>query len=220
MAEVCIVACHIGRVGMHPLPHNSILVHPRFYLKSNASSFVFYLLETTAIHFSTTWLIPGVHKCQHSWKRRTCKEPTLWWGIVVRICVALTAVFHQEAGVVPGHAEDAIRLVKEHMGQHSPMAVHDNNLTISSAKENLKITKQTWIPSEVSDWTVLRMHLSDSLLCWKWIESKADKGFNWCHNRTLQPIKDVHNKWSQSGKIKFVWIIKKSLRFVSLMCRS
>lgn len=35
-------------------------------------------------------------------------NPTLRWGIVVGVCVALAAVLHQEAGVVPGHAKDAI----------------------------------------------------------------------------------------------------------------
>lgn len=94
-------------------------------------------------------------------------NPTLRWGIVVGVCVALAAVLHQEAGVVPGHAKDAIWLVKEHVGQHSAMAVHDDNLTISGAKQNLKITQQPPAPSKVSDRTLLWMHLKINLLFWK-----------------------------------------------------
>lgn len=154
--------------------------------------------------YSTTWPLPGIQDVFMTTSKakaeRCANNPTLWWGIVVRVCVALAAVLHQEAGVVPGHAKDAIWLVKEHVGQHSAMAVHDDNLTISGAKQNLKITEQPPAPSEVSDRTPLWMHLAINLLFWKWIKTTAVRGLNRCHNRTLQPIKDVH-EWRLSSKI-------------------
>lgn len=108
---------------------------------------------------NTAWKLPGVQDVFVS----ACKDEaegcahntTLWWGIVVRVCVALTAVLHQEARVVPGHAEDAIWFMKEHVGQHSAMAVHDDNLPISSAKQYLKIPEQTSVPPNISQtWTL------------------------------------------------------------------
>lgn len=68
---------------------------------------------------------------------------TLGRGVVVRVGVALTAVLHQEGRVVPGHAEDAIRLVQEDVGQHPAMAVHDDHLPISCAKQHLQATTRT-----------------------------------------------------------------------------
>lgn len=62
---------------------------------------------------------------------------TLGRGVVIRVGVALAAVLHQEGGVVPGHAEDAIRLVQEDVGQHPAMAVHDDHLPVSCAKQHL-----------------------------------------------------------------------------------
>lgn len=62
------------------------------------------------------------------------EQLTLQWGVVVRVCVALTAVLHQETGVVPGHADDAIGLMQQNVGQHAPMAVHHYHLSICSTK--------------------------------------------------------------------------------------
>lgn len=100
-----------------------------------------------------------LHEHEQSWNRRRSHNPTLWWGVVIRVCVALAAVLHQEAGVVPGHVEDAIWLMKEHVGQHSAMAVHDNNLSISSAKQYLKITQQPSVPPNVSHRALFQMPL-------------------------------------------------------------
>ena len=58
-------------------------------------------------------------------------------GVVVRVCVALTAVLHQKVGVVPGHAHDAVRLVQKDMCQHSAVAVHHDHLSIRRAKQHL-----------------------------------------------------------------------------------
>lgn len=113
--------------------------------------------------FCTAWQLPGIQDVFVS----TCKaetegraqNTTLRWGIVIGVRVALAAVLHQEVGVVPGHAEDAIWLMKEHVGQHSAMAVHDDNLSISSAKEYLKWTERPSVPPRVSHWTLLQTHL-------------------------------------------------------------
>lgn len=66
------------------------------------------------------------------------KPLTLRWGVVIRVRVALTAVLHQEIGVVPGHADDAIRLMQQNVGQHAPMAVHHYHLSICSTKQHLE----------------------------------------------------------------------------------
>lgn len=121
----------------------------------------------TSYCFSITWPLPGVWDTFMS----ACKPATeghahtttLWWGIVVRVRVTLAAVLHQEAGVVPGHAEDPIWLMKEHVGQHSAMAVHDDNLSISSAKQNLKITEQPSVPPNLSHCILLQTHLVTNL---------------------------------------------------------
>lgn len=113
--------------------------------------------------FCAAWQHPGIWDVFMS----TCKaetegctqNPTLWWGIIVGVRVALAAVLHQEAGVVPGHVEDAIWLVKEHVGQHSAVAVHDDNLSISSAKQYLKKTQQPSVPPNVSHRVLLQMRL-------------------------------------------------------------
>lgn len=68
------------------------------------------------------------------WSQRA----TLGRGVVVGVGVALAAVLHQEGGVVPGHAEDAVRLVQEDVGQHPAVAVHDDHLPVRRAKEDLQ----------------------------------------------------------------------------------
>lgn len=40
------------------------------------------------------------------------EHSTLGGWVVIRVSVALTTVLHQEGGVVPGHTEDAIRLMQ------------------------------------------------------------------------------------------------------------
>lgn len=62
------------------------------------------------------------------------KQLTLWWRVVIRVRVTLTAVLHQKTGTVPGHADDAIRLMQQNVGQHATMAVHHYYLSICSAK--------------------------------------------------------------------------------------
>lgn len=37
-----------------------------------------------------------------------CQTVTMTWGIVIRVCIALSAVLHQEVRAVPGHAHNAI----------------------------------------------------------------------------------------------------------------
>lgn len=59
-------------------------------------------------------------------------------GVVVRVGVALAAVLHQEAGIVPGHADDAVRLMQQNVGQHAPVAVHHDHLSIGGAKQHLE----------------------------------------------------------------------------------
>lgn len=66
------------------------------------------------------------------------RAATLGRGVVVRVGVTLAAVLHQEGGVVPGHAEDAVRLVQEDVGQHPAVAVHDDHLPIGGAKQYLQ----------------------------------------------------------------------------------
>lgn len=66
------------------------------------------------------------------------EELTLRWGVVVRVRVALTAVLHQETGIVPGHADDAIRLMQQNVGQHAPVAVHHYHLSICSTEQHLE----------------------------------------------------------------------------------
>lgn len=68
---------------------------------------------------------------------------TLGRGVVVRVGVALAAVLHQEGGVVPGHAEDAIGLVQQDVGQHPAMAVHDDHLPIGRAEQHLQARTRT-----------------------------------------------------------------------------
>ena len=63
---------------------------------------------------------------------------TLRWEIIVRVRVALAAVLHQEVGVVPGHADDAVRLVQQDVGQHAPVAVHHDHLAVRSTKQHLQ----------------------------------------------------------------------------------
>lgn len=67
---------------------------------------------------------------------------TLLGGVVIRVGVALAAVLHQEVGVVPGHAHDAIRLVEQDVGQHAAVAVHDDHLTVRRAKQHLQGAEQ------------------------------------------------------------------------------
>lgn len=64
-------------------------------------------------------------------------------GVVVRVGVALAAVLHQEGRVVPGHAEDAIRLVQQDVGQHPAMAVHDDHLSVGGAEQYLQQRSRT-----------------------------------------------------------------------------
>jgi len=73
---------------------------------------------------------------------------TLWWGVIVRVCVALTAVLHQEVGVIPGHTDNTIRLMQQDVGQHAPVAVHHYDLSICSTEQNLqkkqcRVTRRT-----------------------------------------------------------------------------
>lgn len=68
---------------------------------------------------------------------------TLGRGVVVRVGVALAAVLHQEGGVVPGHAEDAVGLVQEDVGQHPAVAVHDDHLPVSRAEQHLQARTST-----------------------------------------------------------------------------
>lgn len=79
------------------------------------------------------------------------KEQTLRWGVVVRVRVALTAVLHQETGVVPGHADNAVRLMQQNMCQHAPMAVHHYHLSICSTKQHLKQKQQGVIRERSND---------------------------------------------------------------------
>ncbi|TNN46543.1 hypothetical protein EYF80_043265 [Liparis tanakae] len=44
----------------------------------------------------------------------------------------------KETGIVPGHADDAIRLVQQNVGQHAPVAVHHDHLSICSTKQHLE----------------------------------------------------------------------------------
>lgn len=67
----------------------------------------------------------------------------MWWGVVIRICVALTAVLYQEAGVVPGHADNTVGLMQQYMGQHAPVAVHHYHLSICSTKQHLAQVQKT-----------------------------------------------------------------------------
>lgn len=67
------------------------------------------------------------------------QRATLGRGVVVRVGVALAAVLHQEGGVVPGHAEDAIGLVQQDVGQHPAVAVHDDHLPIGRAEQHLLV---------------------------------------------------------------------------------
>lgn len=67
---------------------------------------------------------------------------TLGRGVVVGVRVALTAVLHQEGGVVPGHAEDAVGLVQEDVRQHPAVAVHDDHLPIGSAEQHLQARRE------------------------------------------------------------------------------
>lgn len=64
---------------------------------------------------------------------------TLRWGVVICVCVTLCTVLHKEVWAVPGHTHNSIRLMQEDMGQHPPMAVHHNDLTIRSSKQYLQI---------------------------------------------------------------------------------
>lgn len=64
------------------------------------------------------------------------------WGGVVRVRVALAAVLHLEAGKVPRHADDAVRLVQKYVGQHAPVAVHHDHLSVRSAKQHLERGKK------------------------------------------------------------------------------
>lgn len=83
--------------------------------------------------------------------KEASKEPseglTLLWGVIVRVCVALTAVLDQETGVVPGHADNAIRLMQQNVGQHAPMAVHHYHLSICSTKQHLERNRK-WLKTE------------------------------------------------------------------------
>lgn len=148
--EVWPAARLVAELGTNPLSHTSSLLYQSSKL-------------WPPCWFCAAWRHPGIWNVFMS----TCKaetegctqNPTLWWGIVVGVCVALAAVLHQEAGVVPGHVEDAIWLVKEHVGQHSAVAVHDNNLSISSAKQYLKKPQQPSVPPNVSHGVLLQMRL-------------------------------------------------------------
>lgn len=68
------------------------------------------------------------------YSNQTIKRFTLRWRIVIRVCVALTAVLYQETRIVPGHADNAIRLMQQNVGQHAPVAVHHYYLSICSTK--------------------------------------------------------------------------------------
>lgn len=95
-----------------------------------------------------------VHQADVSRGEADCQQRFLavhlWWGVVVRVCVALTTVLDQETGVVPGHADDAIRLMQQNVGQHAPMAVHHYHLSICSTKQHLLVI---WGPDTTGDLT-------------------------------------------------------------------
>lgn len=61
----------------------------------------------------------------------------MWRGVVFSVRVALAAVLHQEAGVVPGHVDNTVRLMQQDVGQHASMTVHHYDLSICSAKQHL-----------------------------------------------------------------------------------
>lgn len=71
------------------------------------------------------------------------QRATLGRGVVVRVRVALAAVLHQEGRVVPGHAEDAVRLVQEDVRQHPAVAVHDDHLPVGRAEQHLQVSTRT-----------------------------------------------------------------------------
>lgn len=87
------------------------------------------------------------HESKNSLRRKKKSKNVLFlltwrWGGVVRVRVALAAVLHLEAGKVPGHADDAVRLVQKDVGQHAPVAVHHDHLPVRSTKQHLERGKK------------------------------------------------------------------------------
>lgn len=119
-------------VPLHYTPYwnNSLLW--KLVLPSSSTSG--YTLKSCLHYFS--WVLKEATKCLLF--RSNPEQLTLWWGVVVGVRVAPTAVLHQETGIVPGHADDAIRLMQQNMGQHAPMAVHHYHLSICSTKQHLE----------------------------------------------------------------------------------
>lgn len=77
------------------------------------------------------------YKSLNEFFRERSEKDTFGWSVIVRVCVTLTTVLHQEAGVVPRHADNPIRLMEQNMGQHTPMAVHDYDLSVCSTEQHL-----------------------------------------------------------------------------------
>ncbi len=97
------------------------------------------------------------------------EQLTLRWGVIVRVCVALTAVLHQETGIVPGHADDAIRLMQQNVGQHAPMAVHHYHLSIGSTKQHLERNRKGllgWTRKRIK-WQKSNLHAKTEEQRWK-----------------------------------------------------
>lgn len=57
--------------------------------------------------------------------------------VIIRVRVALAAVLHEKAGIIPRHAGDALGLMEQDMSQHPPVTVHDDHLPVRRAKQHL-----------------------------------------------------------------------------------